>query len=114
MLDKLAMPAPDTLVDYGEGSFGPAMFHYATEGCSAKNIAAENGFEITNLMLEDTAEEGSPAALAVENGEPSSVMLPLWTPPDLGDGWKLSGRFDSDDGPVALYLRPLKREGAPA
>ncbi|MEJ0092774.1 MAG: hypothetical protein WDN46_10075 [Methylocella sp.] len=40
------MPAPDKIVLYSDGMFGPAMFHYATEGTDCGLIARDHGFEI--------------------------------------------------------------------
>lgn len=100
------MPPPDRVIHYNDGMSAPAMFHYSTEGCDARAIAREAGFEIAFVTMEREFGDDHPLMKAyVDDGEMSSV-LNLWNPV-VPDGWKLGGKTDSEDGPVALLLRPL-------
>ena len=99
------MPAPDQIVAYSDGSFAPAMFHFLHEGIDVRDIARENGFVTSFLSFESVVDEDDPLARRYEDGDADVVKD--WTPPDGTDGWTLSGKYDTEDGPVAIYLKPL-------
>jgi hypothetical protein len=99
------MPAPDTVVEYNHGMSAPAMFHYATEGCNVTHIARDQGFEISFRTMECDLDPSSPLHKVYENGDLEEV-LNSWKPA-VPEGWKLAGKNDSEDGPVAILLRPL-------
>ena len=111
MIKPSDLPAPDTVIDYGNGSFGPVMFHYLHEDVSWVTVAREEGFECRVLTLdEDYAKQPDhPILQAYEEGED---VLAQWDPSDQGDGWKLVLKADTEDGPLAIFVRPL--EEAPA
>ena len=100
-----AMPAPDTRVLYDGPWFGPAMFHYATEGCRARDIAAEHGFDLLYVTLEE--DQGDDGALAEKYaaGAEAAEVATLWLPKPRA-GWTLAGMTDTEDGLMALFLRP--------
>jgi hypothetical protein len=103
-----AVPAPETPIAYEDGTFGPLMFHFATEGCNAKNIALENGFEFSWILMLDAEAEDTPCVLAYDAGDmPKTVAL--WSP-SVPDGWTICGVTDSEDGPCALLLRRIEQE----
>lgn len=98
------MPAPETLVTYHDGQVGAAMFHYAAEGQDFGDIAREHGFESRLIWLDQEA--GDPELVkAYEEG--ASDICARWHPA-TPDGWLLAAKHDTDDGPVAVYIR--KRE----
>jgi hypothetical protein len=107
-------PAPDLIVVYPSGEFGPLMFHYLCEGIDTRQIAKENGFEMRWTALDD-----DPAAEAAWNAYEAGDIakaIELWNPP-IPHGWKLAGAGDSEDGLFAIFLRPIAaapaREPAP-
>lgn len=97
-----AMPHPAALIDYGEGGIMAAMFHYASEGCSTTEIAAENGYDIQFLELP----EDDPLWKEHEEG---NGVVNKWRP-DPPEGWVLGGVVDSEDGPVAIFLKALEAQ----
>lgn len=98
-----AIPPPDAIVRYADGSFTPIMFHYLSEGCSAKHIARANGFDIMFVDMEQVLDEDDPLIKAYfEDG--ASDIVRKWTPPEI-DGWRLVLKLDSENGPVAGYIR---------
>lgn len=106
-----AMAAPDMRVLYDGPWFGPAMFHYATEGCDARSIAAEHGFDLLYVTLEE--DQGDDGALAEKYaaGAEAAEVATLWLPRPRA-GWKLSGMTDTEDGLVALFLRSTAAQEA--
>lgn len=101
MLRPEELPAPETLIDYGDGGFGAAMFHYsATETDDIIAIAHEHGFDIAFMSLEDDVGAES---LLERNGEGENVLAE-WNP-EVPSGWLLGGKWDTEDGPVAVFLR---------
>jgi hypothetical protein len=111
--EKIAthVPAPDTIVVSGDGTFGPMMFHYATEGCNPTHIAGENGFDIRWIAMEDVEPENAPCALAYQDGE-TAIAIDLWNP-EIPNGWTLSGVVESEEGLAAILLRKRDKEAAP-
>lgn len=102
MLKPEELPAPDTLIDYGNGTFGPLMFHFATEDDKPSFIANNQGFDHMHIEMFDVMDDDDP--LVIEYGEGSPNVIGKWTPPER-DGWTLIGRNDSENGPVAHYIR---------
>ena len=96
------IPDPDARVMYPNGAFGPMMFHYLAEGCNLKHVAAENGFEIKFLDMNDELPDDDPLVTEYEDG--SSDVVGKWDPPTI-DGWELAAKYDTENGPVAAYLR---------
>lgn len=108
-IQPAAMPAPDTRVLYDGPWFGPAMFHYATEGCDARAIAAEHGFETLYVTLEEDQGDDSPLSEKYAAGEGAEVVASCWLPKPR-PGWTLSGMTDTEDGLTALFLRPVSAQ----
>lgn len=98
--DKL--PPPDALVYYPDGSFLPMMLHFAAESCIAADIAREHGFELRTVNMLDAMPDDDPLCVAYADG--CGEAMKRWMPPYL-DGWSLVGKYDTEDGPAALYAR---------
>lgn len=109
---KATAPAPDDIVIYPSGEFGPMMFHYLHEGVDTRLIARENGFEIMWLDLFDDVDEIDPAMRAYDAGDIAKT-IELWNPATPA-GWKLVGVHDAEDGPCATFIRPIPPEPATA
>ena len=108
------LPAPDTIVDHGNGFYGPLMFHWLVEGQDPDLTAREFGFQCRWVEMEGDLDENDQIYVDYfEYHASASEILRRWQPSDHGEGWKLAGMHDSEDGPVALFLRPLPgREAA--
>jgi hypothetical protein len=103
-----AVPAPETPIAYEDGTFGPLMFHFATEGCDTAEIAAINGFELSWILMLNHEDDDAPCVLAYYAGDmPKTVEL--WNP-SVPDGWTICGVTDSEDGPCAFLLRRTEQE----
>jgi hypothetical protein len=99
------MPAPDCSVLYSEGMWGPAMFHYASEGCNPRDVARDHGFDICFVTLQSERDDDDPLSQLYADGKLKEVLT-AWLPKVPGPEWKLAGQSDSEDGPVATFLRP--------
>lgn len=97
------MPEPTTLIDYGMGCLGMAMFHYAGEGDEPETIAREHGFEIRSLDLANDTEAGD---LQDVFADKLDIDLTAWNPLPPA-GWSLGGRYIGEDGPIVLFVRPI-------
>ncbi|MGH6753371.1 MAG: hypothetical protein ACREDP_14495 [Bradyrhizobium sp.] len=99
------MPEPDAVVIYADDIFGPAMFHYAPEDADLTAIAREHGFEMRLVAMVDDLDDDHPLMrLYCEEGECAKVLR-AWRPRSPGDSWKITGCYDTEDGPVALFLK---------
>lgn len=99
------MPAPDDIVLYPDLSFSPVMFHYAAETCKPHDIAKTHGFELAVDTMESQLADDDPLYVAYfENG--CGDVMNKWKP-EAKDGWKLVGKNDHADGPIAFYIRKL-------
>ena len=105
-------PPADAIVRYADGSFAPIMFHYASEGCNARAIAAENGFDLKAVAMADEVDDED-ALYRAYFEEGASDVVRKWQPPEI-EGWRLVGKTDSEDGPQAFYIRPRNDEAADA
>lgn len=104
--DKL--PAPDDIAYYPDGSFLPMMFHFAVDTCKPSDIANEHGFEIRMRSMVDVLPDDDPLVVAYTDGD--GAVVRRWLPPSIGDGFKLVGKSDTEDGPVAIYVRKRCQE----
>lgn len=100
------LPPPDTIVEYPNDEFGPLMFHYATENCARGYIAKEQGYDCMFLHMDHDLSLDDPIYSAYFD-EGSDKAVGKWQPTKPGDGWKLVGKCDTDDGPVATFIRAI-------
>lgn len=65
------------------------------------------GFDIAFVGMEYDA-----PGLADEYVDDEDMTAPTrWTPtPPKGDGWMLAAKYDTEDGPYALFVRPRVEE----
>lgn len=109
MLKNEDMPAPETMVQYSDGEVGAAMFHYAAEGQRFDKIASEQGFESRFLLLQDCDE---PELISAhENG--ASAICEIWHP-EPPEGWQLAAKYDTEEGPVVMFIRRCQPIGKKA
>jgi len=102
------MPSPDTVLEYPNGNIGLAMFYYEMpEDTDAEAVARENGFESEFVYLEnDEREEAVKLFEEYENGSDGQVISNRWNP-EVPDGWTFAGANDTEDGPIAMFVRRL-------
>ena len=111
MLKPDQLPAPTTLIEYHDGAFGALMFHYATDGENLKALADQQGFELHSLLLDDDDREEVAALRSRFNANFDDqtahveTLVADWSPPERG-GFALVAKWDTEDGPIALYVRP--------
>lgn len=104
--DPGRMPVPDLIIGTAEGGFVPAMLFYAPEGTDAKLVARENGFDSYFMDMEDTLPVEDPLhAEYFDKGGSTEEILPRWTPPAPEPGYALVGKWDTENGPTAFYVR---------
>ena len=98
-------PEADAIVCYHDHTFLPLMFHFAGECCNFRQIAEQNGFMLKVVAMADALDAENP--LVIEYYESGSVeVVGKWQPSKL-TGWDLVGKDNTEDGPVAYYIRPL-------
>lgn len=107
------MPAPDLIVRYDDGTFAPAMFHYLHEGVDIRAIAREHNFELKHAFMEDVLDEDDPLALRYEADSGDASIIRDWSPPEF-EGWRIVGKYESEDGPIAIYLCPVAKNSSEA
>ena len=113
MLSK-DMPAPDTRIEYADGSIGMAMFHYAAEGQNLEHIASEHGFDCEFRELEGDDSPGAEELFEkYSDGANGDEILKAWQP-KVPDGWTLAAKYDTEDGPAVMFVRKMPLTDPPA
>jgi hypothetical protein len=100
-IDEKDMPGPDTIVLCKTGGPIAVMFYYAAAEQDLSEIAIEQGFDIKIVVLDE------------ENGEDhmerwfegDEKVLEEWQPV-APEGWTLAAKFDNEDGPMAIFIKP--------
>lgn len=79
----------------------PDLALFANEGTADADALSKAGFSLEFVLLESDA----PELLDAYHGG-DSTALARWfpTPPEL-DGWHLVGLYDTDNDPVAVFVR---------
>ncbi|MDO8684513.1 MAG: hypothetical protein Q7N50_13655 [Armatimonadota bacterium] len=107
MIKAAALPKPHELVEYPDGTIVAVMFHYLPEETAINRVCAANGYEFVTLKMEDDLDENDPIIQAWIDGED---VVARWIPPEFPSGhsgFSFGGKWDTEDGPVACYLRNL-------
>jgi hypothetical protein len=94
------MPAPDTLVEYFNGEVAAAMFHYG--GDDVAGVAASCGFEVSPFVRLSNDPDARDLDQAYADG--ATDVLARWHPRPPA-GWSLGFKGDTEDGPVACFIR---------
>ncbi len=108
VLHSSLMPAPDALVRMHDGQVMPTMFWFAIEDSDLDEIASEHGFETgyRDLFGSQDTEEADEALEAAYERNPIAT-LEDWQP-EAPEGWQFGGKWHTEDGATACFLR--KRE----
>lgn len=97
------MPTPDAVIEYPNGHTGLAMFHYGMpEDTDAGVVARENGFDSKFVTMEDDNEELYKQY--TDDRADHDALLTAWKP-EVPEGWTLAETYDTEDGPVAMFVR---------
>jgi hypothetical protein len=111
------LPPPETIVELEDGSISALMFVYACEDASYNIIASEQGFAAMAVELVDDEEDPLWQAYdKAETSEDYAAVFRAWRPTPPTPEWTLAYTGDSEDGPVAIFIKPdpRLRDDAPA
>lgn len=100
LFDLARLPPPDEM-----GFFMHPDIPGEEESDDVRAMMHALGFEISGVSFEFDA----PDELVEVYFEHDDLTAPtLWTPtPPDGDGWILIGKYDTDDGPMAMFIRKI-------
>ena len=98
------LPPPDTRIEYTNGQFGPLMLHYLVEGQNPEDVLSENGYEARWLTMEEDLHDDDHPLMKAHFEEGADDTCERWDPTPQ-PGWALAGIHDTEDGPVALFIR---------
>jgi|GEM_PF-1500260 len=108
MLNRSDLPSPDTLIDLGDLGCLALMFIFAAEGHRIDMIAGEQGYECKFMLMEDDVEDDDPVYVRYfDEGDPAAIKD--WEPTPLTEGWQLGGKYSTEDGPCAVFIRKVMR-----
>lgn len=104
------MPKPDAVVEQANGDLTVAMFFYGMpEGTDMRQVAAENGFASMFIAMDDETERPEVEALWKEysEGGDGQDIYRRWQP-EVPEGWTLADKYDTEDGPYAILIKPRR------
>jgi hypothetical protein len=97
-VSEAKLPAPETLIDQGDGYVTALMFYYTPEGVSLREVASLWGFDCMVYHLDDPD-------LQEEYDEGATDIMSRWTPV-VPEGWLLGAKLDlEEDGPAAIFIK---------
>ncbi|MDN7441161.1 hypothetical protein QZM64_18550 [Burkholderia cepacia] len=104
---RRAILTPREIVRDQDGMLSHPAIPYLDEDVNYQTFFSAFRIESTFVCME-TDVDGDAYDQYVESNDPNCSF---WTPSaPAGDGWLLLEIFDTEDGPVALYVREKKRE----
>ncbi|RQZ78809.1 hypothetical protein DF056_20650 [Burkholderia cepacia] len=104
---RRAILTPRDIVRDQYGMLSHPVIPYLDEDVNYQTFFNAFGIESTFVCME-TDVDGDAYDQYVESNDPNCSF---WTPSTpAGDGWLLLEIYDTEDGPVALYVREKKRE----
>lgn len=103
MFEPEKLPAPDEM-----GFFFHPDIPGEEESDDVKALFRAMGFEAAAVFMSDDEPD-----LYDEWNETEELTAALrWVPmPPNGDGWIIVAKFDTEDGPCAMFVRPVSVEG---
>lgn len=101
--DPARLPEPDSL-----GFFTHPDVPGEEEDGDVAAMLCEMGFEFSTVGFDmDADENDADAWFSDPTANEAKAIMARWRPTNpLGDGWILVAKFDTDDGPCALFVRP--------
>lgn len=114
------MPKATDIIECSSGALCVAFLFYLGEGATrfdAKRVASSHGYNMVyvdfdgdDALLDDDSRATDenpdgrhPLVKALEDG---GNVLPDWHPSSPGEGWQLAGKWDTEDGPTSVWIRP--------
>ncbi|MBF0305166.1 MAG: hypothetical protein HQL41_05910 [Alphaproteobacteria bacterium] len=118
MIDQSTLPeSASDLVSYSEGQCGAVMFHWLDEDSTIQDtrmIALGNGYSLRVVEFGDDPvvdrDEEDDTPELVRRWLDGEDVCALWNPTSPGEGYILASKHDTEDGPVAKFIRPLTAE----
>ena len=99
MFEAIRLPAPDDM-----GFFFHPDIPGEDESDDVRQLCADLGYDVVPVSMEDDEPELYDAWVFDED----TTAPTRWTPtPPAGDGWILVSVYDTEDGPCAMFVRPL-------
>lgn len=111
LLPISALPPATQLVALPDNMVEPLMFRFSLESDDPAAIAREHGFEVKWRELEGQ-DEALYAEYLEDAGNDIGAIMARWQP-EVPEGFAFGGKWDTDDGPIALFLKPVPREPRP-
>ena len=106
--DPMRLPEPDSM-----GFFMHPDVPGEEEDDDVAAMLREMGFEFSIVYFDTDADETDADAWFVgdlTSDEMKTIMV-RWNPiHPMGDGWILVSKYDTEDGPHALFVRPIQAE----
>lgn len=100
MFEPEKLPAQDEM-----GFFFHPDIPGEEEGDDVRALCLALGFDAKSVAMEDDN-----PALADEWAAEDMTAPTRWNPtPPTGDGWQLVAKYDTEDGPAAMFVRPNAR-----
>lgn len=99
MFDLKQLPEPD---DCGQFWHPDIPDDEGMTFAAFREFCLQNGFDAICIELEDSDQEDA-VKQYFEDGDPDAMKV--WNP-TAPDGWGLIAKFDTEDGPVAWFVRP--------
>ena len=104
--DPMRLPEPDSM-----GFFMHPDVPGEEEDDDVAAMLHEMGFEFSTVCFEIEADENDADAWFcgdLASNEAQAIMV-RWQPTNPpGDGWILVSKYDTEDGPQALFVRPVQ------
>lgn len=102
MLTIDQLPEPHTLIATADGGCTCLMFYFLPENASFEEVCNEHGYDYRYLHLNNDSDAPEELSERYEDGD--SDVVRDWIPA-IPEGWMLAGKGDSEDGPVAVFVR---------
>lgn len=101
MFERNKLPQPDEM-----GFFFHPDIPGEEESDNVEALCKELGFDAAVVAMDDDNEQLSSAW---QDGDLMAAINWVPTPPK-GDGWILVAKADTEDGPCAMFVRPVERK----
>ncbi|WP_342705198.1 hypothetical protein OHZ10_29410 [Burkholderia arboris] len=104
---RRAILTPREIMRYEDGTLSHPAVPYLDEDVNYETFFAAFGIDAAFIHMENDVDGDTYDQYFASN----SANCSFWTPSaPAGDGWLLLEIYDTEDGPVALYVREKKRE----
>lgn len=113
LLQRDHFPAPNRMISTPDGGCVMEMIRHLDEGADGydlRMVAVAHGFEAASSYFRDI-NDNEDLSDRYEDGD--ETVVGDWHPLAPADGYILAAKFDTEDGPVAWFIRPLMMEPTP-